>query len=84
MYKDKKISCSCFKVEEMIDWLIDLNGMSTYIALFYAYRFGNRVHCMLIFNFLCSSFISGVYFIYTALSNTNNFQRDLFGSWMGA
>ena len=32
-----------------IDWLIDSNGMSTPLRLFYAKKFGNRVYCTFIF-----------------------------------
>ena len=33
------------------DGLIDFNGMSTYIELFYAYSFRNCIHCMFILIF---------------------------------
>ena len=32
-------------------WLLDFNGMSTCLQLFYAQKLGNCVHCMYIFTF---------------------------------
>ena len=33
-------------------WLIDFNGISTHLGLFYASRLGNHIHCMFIITFL--------------------------------
>ena len=35
------------------DGLIDFNGMSTRLGLFYAQKIGNRVHCTFMLTFLC-------------------------------
>ena len=56
------------------DWLIDFNCMPNHLGLFYANRFGNRIHCNMIHIFLWS-FLS---ILYTVLwyqvfqSNTSN------------
>ena len=60
------------------DWVIDFNGMSTRLGLFYAKKFGNRVHCTLVFAFLCGCFFSSfvLFYFHTVQLNTNN--RKLF------
>ena len=40
------------------DWLIDFNGMSTRLELFYAERLGNHVHL----HSLCSCFLRDLFF----------------------
>ena len=48
--------------------------MSTLQCLFYAERFGNRVHCTFIFTFLVHFFLKVFFFIcFSVQSNTNNF-----------
>ena len=34
-----------------LDKMIDFNGMSTHLGLFYAHKFGNYVYCTFIFTF---------------------------------
>ena len=58
---------NCFKVGVsqpaliwLIDWLIDFNGLSTCLGLFYAHRWGHRIQYMFIFAF-CNYFL-GVFF----------------------
>ena len=43
-------------------WLISFNGMSAHVGLFYAYRLGNRIHCMFIFIILM--FLKVIFFTY--------------------
>ena len=45
----KKIHAKCFSA------MIDFNGMSTHLELFYVWRFVNCIHCISIYTFLWSS-----------------------------
>ena len=67
----------------LIDWLIDVNGISTCQGLFCAYRFGNGVRGTFIFIFFVQylkifSFLLMVIKYQVFLSNTNILQTDLF------
>ena len=42
--------------------MVDFNGMTITLGLFYAKRLGNRVHCMFIFTFFVHLFLSGFVF----------------------
>ena len=44
-------SRSALTLTEFFKKLIDFNGMSKRPGLFHAWRFGNRIHCILIFTF---------------------------------
>ena len=55
------IHCGILRIVEckvnprcLFDWLIDFNGMSARLGLFYAERLENCFHCTFIFTFLCS------------------------------
>ena len=53
-FLSQKCSFIFSKYYRKLYWLIVFNDMSTRLRLFYAWRLGNRVHCMFIFTFLCS------------------------------
>ena len=44
--------CSSLSHKKPFKGLMDFNGRSTYLGLFYAQMFGNHIHCMFIFIFL--------------------------------
>ena len=44
----------------VIDWLVNFNGMSTRLGLFYAEKLWNLVHRKFICAFLYNSFLSGL------------------------
>ena len=60
--------------------LIDFNGMSTRLELFYTERLGNCVHGTFMFSFFVLLFLGSVCAVIwyqVFLSNTNNFQSHL-------
>ena len=59
----------------MIDWLIELNGMSTLVDLYYTYRLGNHIHCTFIVIFFFRSF-QRIFFLLDGVQlNTNIFLK---------
>ena len=61
--------------ENKNDWLI-VNGKSRHLGLLYAKRFGDQVHYMFIFTFLCSYSFRDLFVSYhTVLSYMNNFKK---------
>ena len=69
-----------FVLELNVDWLIDFNGISNCLRLFYASRLENGVYCRFLFLFLCTCFLR-VCFLHTTiyqvfLSNTNNLYHN--------
>ena len=51
--------------------ILDFNGMSTHLVLFYAERLENHIQCTFIF-YIFEYVNSFVFFLHTILSNTNN------------
>ena len=43
-------------INKLIDWLIDLNVVSTNFELYYTKELGNCIHCMFISNIYLYSF----------------------------
>ena len=73
------------RIEKIVNWLIDFNGRSTHLGLFYASRLENSVQLNIHNDNFCVA-ISKEFFFRTRLydiyqvfqSNTNNLQADLF------
>ena len=52
-----------FSVNIVINWLIDFNGISTFLRSFYVLKLGNHVHCTFIFTFFCVVVLKSFFYI---------------------
>ena len=72
----------CNYFHNHLNRLIDFNDISTCLVLFYAWRLGNCIHCTFISTFFVLLFDFFLYFLLTALLNTDSLQTDQFDPQM--